>query len=322
MGFATCRLCDTKHPGGPEQCEQLRTGQVILDKLEVGELLGLGGMAAVYNAKHRVLRREVALKVLHKRLATDSELSTRFVREARATASAGHPAFVGIHDAGITEDGCAYIEMDRLDGRDLYTIRKEQKRLEPARVANIAVQLLGALVALHARGIIHRDIKSSNIFIVQRDDGTEQVKLIDLGFAKVDDEHKLTTPEQLLGTPFYISPEQYVDPTTVDHRADLFSLGVVMFETLTGDWPYSFTNRQDLLSRVVNGDLERHPARREVDVPAWLDAIVARALAYKREERWLDAASMKAALEAGIADKPGFLRRLLRRASTPPVDKK
>ncbi len=321
MGFATCRLCDTKHPGGPEKCEQLRTGQTILDKLEVGELLGLGGMAAVYNAKHRVLRREVALKVLHKRLATDTELSTRFVREARATASAGHPAFVGIHDAGITEDGCAYIEMDRLDGRDLYTIRKEQKRLEPARVSNIAIQLLGALEALHARGIIHRDIKSSNIFIVQRDDGTEQVKLIDLGFAKVVDEHKLTTPEQLLGTPFYISPEQYVDPTTVDHRADLFSLGVVMFETLTGEWPYSFTNRQDLLARVVNGTLERHPARRETDVPAWLDAIVARALAYKREERWLDAASMKAAIETGIADKPGFLRRLLRR-TTPPTDKK
>lgn len=316
MASGVCRLCDSKHPGGPESCEELRTGEVV-NKLEVGDLLGLGGMAAVYKATHRVLQREVALKVLHKRFATDHELAARFVREARATAAVGHPAFVGVHDAGVTDDGCAYIEMDRLDGRDLYSVRKEEGRIAPDRAARIAIAILSALEALHARGVIHRDLKSANIFLVPQPDGTEQVKLIDLGFAKVADEQKLTTPEQLLGTPFYISPEQYIDPTTVDHRADLFSLGVVLYEVLVGDWPYEFKSKNSLMTKVVNGDLERHPGRREIDVPPWLDAVVAKALAHDREQRWVDAAAMRAPLEAGLATRPSFLRRVFRRPTQP-----
>ena len=309
-----CQLCGSKHPGDPDECPEARTGDLVAEKFEVGPMLGIGGMAAVYSARHRVLRRDVALKILHKRWASDEELAARFVREARATATAGHPAFVEVHDAGTTADGCAYIEMARLDGRDLYTIRRDDGRLEPIRAARIAVAILGGLEALHARATIHRDIKSANIFVVPNADGTETVKLIDLGFAKVVDEHKLTAPEQLLGTPYYISPEQYLDPTTVDHRADLFSLGIVLFEVLTGGWPYTYSNRQDLLAKVLNGVLERHPAMREVDVPDWLDAVVARALAHRREDRFANAAEMRAALEPHLAPtRPSLLRRMFRR---------
>jgi eukaryotic-like serine/threonine-protein kinase len=174
----------------------------------------------------------------------------------------------------------------------------------------IAIQILDALHALHARGVIHRDLKSQNIYLVPAPGG-DQLKLLDLGFAKVEGEMMLTNNEQLLGTPLYISPEQYLDPHGVDARADLFSLGVLMFETMTGEWPYTWDNKRDLLRRVMKGELERHPAARRPDVPTWLDAVVAKALAHAREDRFDSALAMKAALEQGPPQgKSGILRRL------------
>ncbi len=286
-----------------------RTGQ-RLDKYTIGPVIGIGGIAAVYAAEHPVLRTRVAIKVLHKRFANDRELANRFVRVARETAAVGHPAFVQVHDAGTTEDGCPYIEMEMLEGRELYSLRKESGPLAPEHVVWLALQILDALAALHARGVIHRDLKSQNIYIVPTGSG-DQVKLLDLGFAKVDDELMLTSNEQLLGTPLYISPEQYLDPHGVDARADLFSLGVIMFETLTGEWPYAWETKRELLSKVMKGELERHPMARRPDVPSWLDTIVARSLAKAREERFESALAMKAALEEGPPPaKSGILRRL------------
>ena len=302
-----CQLCASSHDDG--QCPMARTGQ-RLDKYTIGPVIGIGGIAAVYAAEHPVLRTRVAVKILHKRFAKDHELATRFVREARETAAVGHPAFVKVHDAGTTEDGCPYIEMEMLEGRELYTLRKTSGPLAPEHVVWMAIQVLDALAVLHARGVIHRDLKSQNIFIVPAPGG-DQVKLLDLGFAKVNDELQLTSNEQLLGTPLYISPEQYLDPHGVDARADLFSLGVIMFETLTGEWPYTWETKRELLSKVMKGDLERHPMNRRADVPTWLDAIVAKALAHAREDRFESALAMKTALEQGAPPaKSGILRRL------------
>src|SRR6185503_10037618 len=182
--------------------------------------------------------------------------------------------------------------------------------MDPDRVIAIAVQILDALVALHDRGVIHRDIKSQNIYLVPSPTG-DKVKLLDLGFAKVEDELALTSKQQVLGTPLYISPEQYLDPHAVDGRADLFSVGVVLFETLTGEWPYTWESKRELLGKVMKGDLERHPANKRADIPSWLDAIVARALAHSRDDRFESAAAMKAALEAGPPPaKSGILRRI------------
>jgi serine/threonine protein kinase len=282
----------------------------MLGDKRIGHVLGIGGIAAVYAAEHPVLKKTIALKILHKRFANDQELASRFVREARETAALGHPAFVQVHDAGVTEDGVPYIEMDRLEGRELYSLRKEAGPLEPERVVPIAVQVLDALVALHARSVIHRDIKSQNIYLVPSPHG-DQIKLLDLGFAKVEDELKLTSKNHVLGTPIYISPEQYLDPSAVDARADLFSLGIVMFELLTGEWPYAWETKRELLGKVMKGELERHPMNRNPTIPTWLDAIVAKALAHKREDRFADAATMKAALELGPPPgKSGILRRL------------
>jgi serine/threonine-protein kinase len=308
--MADCQLCGSHHD--ENQCPETRTGQLI-DGYVVGTLLGVGGIAAVYNAKHLKLGRDIAIKVIHKRWADDAELSARFVREARETAALGHPAFVTVFDAGKTQDGCAYIEMDRLDGRDLYAVRTEEGPLDPDRVVQIAIAVLDALSVLHARGTIHRDLKSSNIYLVKSDLG-ERVVLLDLGFAKANDSLALTQKDQMLGTPFYISPEQYLDPSEVDGRADLFSLGIVMWEILIGDFPYQYENKRDLLSKVMHGKLERHPAVRRPEIPAWLDDIIARALAHKREDRFESALAMKAALETREQpDKPGLLKRMFGR---------
>ena len=307
--MADCQLCGSRHPDDCT-CPQLRTGQQLNDKYTIGPVIGIGGIAAVYSAEHPILRRVIAVKILHKRYAKDLELAARFVREARETAAIGHPAFVHVHDAGTTDDGCPYIEMDRLDGRELYSMRKEVGPLEPERVVWIAISILDALTVLHARGVIHRDLKTQNIYIVRGPEG-DQVKLLDLGFAKVEDELRLTSKDHILGTPFYISPEQYLDPHAVDARADLFSLGIVMFETLTGEWPYTWETKRELLGKVMKGELERHPANLRPGVPTWLDAIVARSLAHAREDRFESAAAMKAALEQGPPpERSGILRRI------------
>jgi serine/threonine protein kinase len=312
--MADCQLCGSHHK--EDLCPQARTGQII-DNYAVGTLLGVGGIAAVYNAKHLKLGREIAIKILHKRWAKDHELAARFVREGKETAAVGHPAFVTVFDAGTTEDGCAYIEMDKLSGRDLYAVRTQDGPLAPERVAAIGIQVCDALSVLHARGTIHRDLKSSNIYLTASENG-ERVILLDLGFAKLNDSLALTQKDQMLGTPFYISPEQYLDPTEVDARADLFSLGIVMWEVLVGDFPYEWENKRDLLAKVMRGTLERHPAVRRPDVPHWLDTIVAIALAHKREDRFSNALVMKAALEArdkpsAEPDKPGLLKRMFGR---------
>jgi eukaryotic-like serine/threonine-protein kinase len=120
--MADCQMCGSSHDD--DRCPQSRTGQ-RLDKYTIGPVIGVGGIATVYMAEHPVLRTRVAMKILHKRFAKDHELATRFVREARETAAMGHPAFVRVHDAGTTDDGCAYIEMEMLEGKELYTLRKE-----------------------------------------------------------------------------------------------------------------------------------------------------------------------------------------------------
>jgi eukaryotic-like serine/threonine-protein kinase len=306
--MADCQLCGSHHK--EDTCPQTRTGQVI-NNYVVGPLLGVGGIAAVYTARHLKLGREIAMKILHKRWAKDHELAARFVREGKATAALGHPAFVTVFDAGTTEDGCAYIEMDKLAGRDLYAVRTQDGPLAVDRVVAIAIQVLDGLSVLHERGTIHRDLKSSNIYLVPSDLGGERVVLLDLGFAKLNDGLALTQKDQMLGTPFYISPEQYLDPTEVDARADLFALGIVMWEILVGDFPYKWENKRDLLANVMHGKLERHPATRRPEIPEWLDAIIAMVLAHKREDRFENAAAMKAALESKqLPEKPGFLKRL------------
>jgi serine/threonine-protein kinase len=291
-----CALCDDLHPEGARECPARRVGTTVAGKYHLTGILGIGGMAAVYEARHTLLGRTVALKMVHWDRSKDVELAGRFLREAREMAGLGHVCIPAVHDTGIAEDGSPYIEMERLVGETLYALRKREGQFSPARTVAITGQILDALTLIHARNMIHRDLKSPNVFVL-RDPGYERVKILDFGFAKVADGQALTRANQLLGSPMFMAPEQCIDPTQVDARADIYSLGVIMFELLTGQWPISFTSKRELIRKVMQGEVTRNPREVRPDVPPRLDALVARALARNRQSRPASAGEMRCELD-------------------------
>jgi len=297
---ASCDYCDDLHPKGGLECPGRRVGQVIAGKYRVDQILGIGGFGAVYAAEHLSLGRAVALKILPPRYAADGGPGGRFARGPGAGAGLGHPGVVAVRDAGVGDDGCCWMEMEHLEGRDLYRALKSDGPLPVAAAVALGLAVLDVLAAAHERGIVHRDLKSPNIFLAQSAAGVV-VKLLDFGFAKIDDDQALTRPGALLGSLLYMSPEQYQNPSLVDGRTDLYALGVILFEALTGRWPVEWKSKGELRRKIMTGDLERHPRGRRADVPEWLDAVVARAMAPDLRVRFASAKDMHAALAAGGA---------------------
>jgi tRNA A-37 threonylcarbamoyl transferase component Bud32 len=250
--------------------------------LEVLELCGQGGMGIVYKARHTRLDRIVALKVLHQDASRDPAFAERFLREARALARLSHPGIVGVHDFGEV-DGLFYLVMEFVDGVDLRrTIRGGE--LAPRQALSIVRELCDALQYAHDEGIVHRDIKPENVLIDRRG----RVKIADFGLAKLagaamSGAGALTATGQVMGTPHYMAPEQIERPHDVDHRADIYSLGVVLYEMLTGSLPLGRfeapSRRVDIdvrLDEIVLRTLEREPARRyqhAVDVKTDVDGM-------------------------------------------------
>ncbi len=311
--MADCSWCDDHHPRGAPECPGHRVGTTIAGKYRVHAVLGMGGMGAVYRADHIGLGRPVALKLMHREISGDAEMAGRFSREARELAALGHRGIVDVRDTGVAEDGGFYIEMELLTGRDLRSLLREGP-LPVDRAVAIAIEVLDALATVHGRGVIHRDLKSPNVFLA-RDGDRERVVLLDFGFAKANDAQQLTQPGELLGSPLYMSPEQCRDPASVDARADLFSLGVILFEMLTGTWPYAGRSFRELTRQILRGEIQRRPAELRPDVPAWLDDVVARNLAFERNERHPSAEAMKTALSAGPPPPPkSLISRLLGRS--------
>ena len=240
---------------------------VDFPQLEILELLGQGGMGMVYKARQSQLDRFVALKILPKRDSNDPAFEERFAREARALAKLNHPNIVGVHDFGKNERYYFFI-MEYVDGVNLRQMEQTQ-RLTPEQAINIIPKICDALQYAHEEGIVHRDIKPGNILI----DKKGRVKIADFGLAKLlgkkDGEAHLTQSNVVMGTPHYMAPEQVNNPLTVDHRADIYSLGVVFYEMLTGELPLgrfappSQKVQVDVrLDEVVLRTLESEPARR------------------------------------------------------------
>ncbi len=249
--------------------------------LEVIELCGQGGMGVVYKARHTRLDRVVALKVLHQDASRDPAFAERFLREARALARLSHPGIVAVHDFGEV-DGLFYLVMEFVDGVDLRrTIRGGE--LAPRQALTIVRELCEALQYAHDEGVVHRDIKPENVLIDKRG----RVKIADFGLAKLAGSMlgggALTATGQVMGTPHYMAPEQIERPQDVDHRADIYSLGVVLYEMLTGSLPLGRfeapSRRVDIdvrLDEIVLRTLEREPARRyqhAVDVKTDVDGV-------------------------------------------------
>ena len=271
----------------------------------IESLLGLGGMSVVYVAEDLRLKRKVALKLLAARLAEDESFRERFLRESELAASIDHPNIVPIYEAGTTGDAL-FIAMRYVEGRDLKE-RLQRGRLDPADAIGILAQVASALDAAHARGLVHRDVKPSNVLLDRgaRPDGSDHVYLADFGLTRSIAEAGVAEDGNLLGTIDYVAPEQ-IAGGEIDGRADVYSLGCVLYECLVGRPPF----RRDTDVAVVFAHLEAEPPALSADrpdLPVALDAVVGRALAKEPEQRYPSCRELARAALAVAVDEASRL---------------
>ena len=277
-------------------------GQLFAGRYELQDLAGTGGMSSVYRARDAVLEREVAIKILHDHFADDPEYVERFRREARALAQLNHPNIVTVIDRGEFE-GRQFIVFEHVDGETLKSLVEREGALPVDRAISLVHQVARGLAFAHDHGVVHRDVKPQNVLIDE--DGV--AKVTDFGIARsIDPADGLTETGTLLGTSEYIAPEQ-ASGQRVDERSDQYSLAAVLFELLTGEPPYDGDN---FMAVAVKHVREPVPSARErrPDVSPRLDAIVARAMAKRPEDRFPSTEAMMAALEAeraGTAETHG-----------------
>jgi serine/threonine-protein kinase len=275
--------------------------------------LGEGGMGAVYEAEHTAIGRRVAIKVLHAHVARMPDAVKRFAREARAAAEIGHPNIVEVFDTG-THLGEPFLVMELLKGETLAERLARPEMVPCEEACGIIGYVLSALAAAHSKGIIHRDLKPENVFL-RAGEGEASVKLLDFGvskFRRAGATLEQTTQEGIpLGTPAYMAPEQWMGRRDIDHRADLFAVGVMLYELLTGGLPYEGSNQGELFLEIVRGSsMPIGPSLLEEDVPSGLDAVVLRALDRERERRFssarefLDALRPYGAASIEVVDDP------------------
>lgn len=268
----------------------------VIDKYEVLQKLGEGATATVYRGRHISIGRDVAIKVLHPHLSASTRYRERFNREARAVGRLAHENIVSILDySGQQVDDC-YIVTELVDGATLLKVLEDSGPLPSEVVAMIGLELCAALGFAHSHGVIHRDLKPENVML--RRDG--RVKLMDFGVARVLDEGQITLDGSLLGSPAYMSPQQALDEK-LDGRSDLFSLGTVLFHTVTGQVPFAGSNASIILRNIIDGQrfevLELNPA-----VAPALASVIDKLLQQRPEDRYADAAETAIALQAVLAE--------------------
>ena len=261
---------------------------------QIMEEVGRGGMASVYRAYQSSLNRYVAIKVLPPQLAYDEEFVQRFLREAQAAASLSHPNIVVVHDVG-EQGGLYYIVMEFLEGQTLKDLIQREGPLSPVRAARILEQVAAALDYAHQRGFVHRDIKPANIFVGPDD----RVKLTDFGIAKaVSEAEQLTRTGMLVGTPEYMSPEQAAG-TPIDHRTDLYALGVVLYQMLTGQAPFQGTTPHSILHAIIY-EPPRPPRQVNPGLSPAIESVLLKSLAKNPKQRFQRGAEMVVALDRAL----------------------
>ena len=275
-------------------------GKTIAGRYILRGLLGHGGMGAVYEAEHVGLGKRAAIKFVDPEFATDEKVVARFAREARAMSAIESAHIVTVFDAG-TEDGRPYLVMELLRGEDLGQRLRRLTRIPLGEAMHIIAQVLKGLARAHAAGIVHRDLKPDNVFLVKHDTDPLFAKIVDFGISKIERPRDTTSPLALtgrgtvLGTPFYMSPEQAQASPDVDRRTDLYSVGAILFECLTGRPPHTGESYEQVILSICMRDA---PEVRSIEpsVPANVSAFVARALARDRTKRFSSAEAMLAAL--------------------------
>ena len=283
----------------------LREGQLIAGKYLVQELLGQGGMGVVHAARDVLIDRRVALKALLPRLVTSPVASGRFMQEARASTRITSEHVVKLLDTFTLPDGTPLLVLEYLEGRDLRALLIESGPLPPDHAVDYVLQALQAVAEGHMQSIIHRDLKPSNLFLTERADGTPLLKVLDFGIAKIlqpgpagPTDLALTSSEDIqLGSPVYMPPEQFTNPRDVDARADIWALGVTLYELISGKQPFGGSGYQELVSRVLSA----HPdslraACPGASLPAGLEQIVGKCLEKSRDARYANAVELAIAL--------------------------
>src|SRR5882672_2195540 len=282
-------------------------GRVFEDKYALVERLGVGGMGTVYRASHLLIDRPVALKVLSQRFVGDQTAQQRFRREARAAGCMQHPNAVTVTDFGATDDGYLYIVMELLEGQTLRDLLAREAPLDPARAVSFMMQTCSAVGAAHEAGLIHRDLKPANIFIEQRPNLAAVVKVLDFGVAKFvveehdDDYNTLTQVGAIIGTPRYMSPEQCSGAAPLTPASDVYSLGIILYEMLTGAVPFSADTPLALALKQVS-ELPVRPRKVAPTIPAELEGVVMHALAKDPRFRPADANELRRELHEVAVD--------------------
>lgn len=272
---------------------QAKIGQTI-DRYVVEALLGEGGFGAVYRARHVMMNRQVALKLLHPDLVSDEAIRERFLREAQAAAAVGHPNIVQMFDCGVAVSGEAFLAMELLPGEDLQARLERVRRFQWPDAVGLCLEVLDALTAAHAAGVVHRDLKPGNVFITT----SGQVKLLDFGISKLERSGvpKLTQTGVVMGTPHYMAPETFSGAHDVDQRADLYSVAAMLFEMLSGAPPHDADTYERLVIKVAT--MPAPSARTISSLPVALADALDRGLAAEPGSRWATAAEFAQALRA------------------------
>jgi len=281
-------------------------GRTLVDKYRIDALVGVGGMGAVYSAHHLRINRQVAFKILLPHLALNSkQVISLFEQEAKTAGQLSHENIVDIKDAGRTADGIAYIAMEWLEGRTLSEELSIQAIPSFERTVNIIGQVTAALEAAHAKKVIHRDLKPSNVMLVRQPDGRERVKVLDFGIAKVLTETTAGQVSAPMGTPHYASPEQLRPGGHIDRRADIYSLGIMLYQMLTGTLPFNAPSTYELIQLQISAP---PPPLRQLrpEIPVTVERLVLRILAKNPEQRPQSATEVSALLTAAFnfSNKP------------------
>lgn len=326
----TCTACGRRFHGDMSVCpddnmplmtvpDEDLVGTVLENKYEILEKIGAGGMGAVYRARHQLMHRQVAIKMVLAQLSANSMTLKRFTQEARATSQLNHPNILTVFDFGISPSNQPYLVMDFLEGVNFGRVLEETRQIPVPRAIGIFLQVCAALGHAHQKGIVHRDLKPSNIMLIELDGQPDFVKVLDFGIAKVlssvdGETDNLTRTGEVFGSPLYMSPEQFRGKS-MDARSDIYSLGCVMYRSLAGICPVTGKDVLECMYKHVNETIPPFSVTApEAGVPERLEQIIMKALAKDPDDRYASMNDLRADLEQCAEELalgplgPAFLR--------------